>query len=91
MEQLNLSTVETTFNVVMIDDIIDVVLDGLDLEDEFYERLKICVSWGDADHTLIRGTLVERVLYQTLEEVENPRQYVERVSSLINVTVAIRG
>jgi hypothetical protein len=91
MEQLNLSNVETTFNVVMLDDILDVVLDGLDLEDEFYEQLATQVSWGDAHHTLIRGTLVERVLYRTLEEVENPRQYVERVSSLINVTVAIRG
>jgi hypothetical protein len=91
MEQLNLSTVETTFNVVMLDDILDVVLDGLDLEDEFYEQLATQVSWGDAYHTLIRGTLVERVLYRTLAEVENPRQYVERVSGLINAIIAIRG
>jgi hypothetical protein len=91
MEQLNLSTVEITFNVVMLDDILDVVLDGLDLEDEFYEQLATQVSWGDAYHTLIHGTLVERVLYRTLAEVENPRQYVERVSGLINAIIAIRG
>jgi len=91
MEQLNLSTVETTFNVVLLDEIISVVLDGLDLEDEFYEQLATQISWGDAYYTLVHGTLVERALYRTLEEVENPRQYVERVSSLINVTVAIRG
>jgi hypothetical protein len=86
----------TTFVAYEWNDLLSVFPD--DFADHAYETLETSgkVTFGDAEHTLIKGTRAERILYDAWDdwdgaEEHSRREVFARLPSLINALVALNG
>lgn len=88
----------TTFVAYEWNDLLSVFPD--DFADHAYEVLEtsgdMYVTFGDAEHTLIKGTLATRVLFDAWDdwdgaEEHNRNEVFNRLPSLINALVALNG
>ena len=92
MTDTNNTIPSESFEAYMWDDLLEVF--PQEVQEAASQRRDNDVSWGDAEYTLIKGHVVERILYDAWEEVMGAidrEPTFARLPSLIGKLVAIRG
>ena len=92
MTDTNSTIPSESFEAYMWDDLIEVF--PQEVQEAAERILNETVSWGDAEYTLIKGSAVERILYDAWEEVQGAIDRAPtfaRLPSLIGNLVALCG